>query len=121
MSESDGGISDAEIRASTIRVLDYILRIELTEARWSRVDDILAIAVEAAVAGDLGTVRAATSQLRAIGPVRVIRIGSGPVGTPPLKVRERVEQIRVAFETAGEAGEHDGRGRCEDHGTDWED
>lgn len=120
MAESDGRISDAEIRTSTIRVLDYILRLELTEARWNRVDDILAIAVEAAVAGDLGTVRAATSQLRAIGPVRVIRIGSAPVGMPPLKVRERVEQVRLAFETAGDAGENDGRGSYDDHGTDWE-
>jgi hypothetical protein len=110
MTDSDSSISDAEIRASTIRVLDYILRLELTDARWGRVDDILAIAVEAASAGDLGTVRAATSQLRAIGPVRVIRIGSAPVGTPPLKVRERVEQIRVAFQTADDAGENEGKG-----------
>jgi hypothetical protein len=119
MAESDSSISEAEIRASTIRVLDYILRLELTEARWSRVVDILSIVVEAAAAGDFGTLRDATSQLRAIGPVRVIRIGSAPVGMPPLKVRERAEQVRAAFETASDAGEDDGKGSYEDHGTDW--
>jgi hypothetical protein len=119
MAESDSGMSDAEIRASTIRVLDYILRLELTEARWSRVDDILGIAVEAAAAGDFGTLWAATSQMRAIGPVRVIRIGSTPVGAPPLRVRERVAQVRAAIGTADDAGEADGKGNYDDHGADW--
>lgn len=118
MTETDGGISDAEIRASAIRVLDYILRLELAQARWDRVDGILALAVEAAAAGDLGTLRAATSQLRAIGPVRVIRIGGTPVGPPPPKVRERVEQVRAAVGTAvgpggdtgSDTGEESGKG-----------
>src|SRR5580698_652155 len=95
MTESDSTISRAEIR-----VLDYILRLELTEARWNRVDGILANAVEAATAGDVGTLRTTMSQLRAIGPVRTIRIGGIIVGPPPVKIRERVEQIRVAIETA---------------------
>src|ERR1700689_5507897 len=114
MAESDSSISEAEIRASKIRVLDYIQRLELTEARWSRVDNILAIAVEAAAAGDFGTLRAATSQLRAIGPVRVIRIGGTPVGPPPPKVRERIEHMRVAVETAGDTREEDGKGNDDD-------
>lgn len=107
MSEFDSGISDAEIRSSAVRVLDYILRLELTEARWIRVDDILAIAAEAAAAGDFGTLRAATSQLRAIGPIRVIRIGGTPVGPPPPKVRERLELVRVAVGAVADTGEED--------------
>jgi hypothetical protein len=45
----------ARTRLGWITVLDYILRLELTEARWNRVDDLLAIAVEAAAVGDVGT------------------------------------------------------------------
>jgi hypothetical protein len=114
VAESDGGISDAEIRASAIRVLDYILRLELTEARWNRVDGILSIAVEAGAAGDFGTLWTATSQLRAIGPVRVIRIGGTPVRPPPPKVRERIERVRVAVVAAGDTGEEDGKGNDDD-------
>jgi hypothetical protein len=106
--------SDSSIRDAAIRVLDYILRLELTQARWDRVDDIVAVAVEAAAAGDFGTLRAATSQLHAIGPVRVIRIGGTPVGPPPPKVRERIEHMRVAVETAGDTGEEDGKGNDDD-------
>jgi hypothetical protein len=113
-------ISNAEILASTIRVLDYVLRLELTEARWVRVDDILAIAVEAGASGDFGTLRAATSQLRAIGPVRIIRIGGTPVGPPPVKVRERVEQVRIAVEAAGSTGDEDGKDSSDDHGPTWQ-
>jgi hypothetical protein len=102
MAESDSRISADEIRASAIRVLDYLLRLELTQARWDRVDGILAIAHEAAGAGDSGTLAAAISQLGTIGPVRVIRIGGTPVGPPPPKVRERVGRVRVAVETGGD-------------------
>ena len=109
MAESGSSTSDGEIRASAIRVLDYILRLELTEARWDRVDGILAIAVEAAAAHDFEALRAATSQLSAIGPVRVIRIGGTPVGPPPPKVRERVEHARVAVEVTGSTGEEEGK------------
>jgi len=101
---------------SEIRVLDYILRLELTEARWNRVDDILANAVQAAADGDLGTLRAAMSQLRAIGPVRVIRIGGAPVGPPPVRIRERVEQVRVVVEAASGTGEADREGGYDNHG-----
>ena len=96
---------DSTISRTEIRVLDYILRLELTEARWDRVDGILANAVEAAAAGDVGTLRTTMSQLRAIGPVRTIRIGGILVGPPPVKIRERVDQIRIAIETAGDIGE----------------
>lgn len=111
MTESDSTISPAEVR-----VLDYILRLELTEARWNRVDGILANAVEAAAAGDAGTLRTTMSQLRAIGPVRVIRIGGTLVGPPPVKIRERVEQIRVAIEPAGEIETETEKGSCDHHG-----
>jgi hypothetical protein len=109
VAESDSTISDA-----AIRVLDYILRLELTEARWNRVDGILAIVAEAAAASDFEALRAATSQLRAIGPIRVIRIGGTPVGPPPPKVRERVEQVRIVVESAGDTGEEEGKGDDDD-------
>jgi hypothetical protein len=94
MGDNDGGTSAAGTEASVLRVLDYILRLELTQARWERVDGILAIAVEAAAAGDLGGLRGAIDELRAVGPVRVIRIGGTPAGPPPPKVREREDDLR---------------------------
>jgi hypothetical protein len=87
-----------------LRVLDYVLRLELTDARWERVDGILAIAVEAATSGDLGGLKEATNKLRAIGPVRIIRIGGAPVGPPPPKIREQEENLRRAVRGMRSAG-----------------
>jgi hypothetical protein len=106
----DLGADDLGIRASALRVLDYVLRLELTQARWERVDGILQGAAEAASAGDLGALRTATNELRAVGPVRVIRIGGTPVGPPPLKVRERAELMRGAVAAAHGTGELDEEG-----------
>lgn len=88
---------DLGVEATARHVLAYILRLELTEARWERVDGILTIASEAAAAGELTGLRAAVNELRAVGPVRVIRIGGTPVGPPPVKVRERAELLRAAL------------------------
>ena len=108
MRESDDGTGDPGTRASILRVLDYILQLELTQARWERVNGILAIAVEAAAAGDLGGLREAMDNLRTIGPVRVIRIGGAPVGPPPPKVREREEDLRRTVKAAAGRDDKDG-------------
>jgi hypothetical protein len=97
MGGSDASTVDPGTRASIFRVLDYVLQIELTQARWERVGDILAIAIEAAAAGDLDGVLGAVNELRAIGPVRVIRIGGTQVGPPPPTVREREDVLRQAL------------------------
>jgi hypothetical protein len=102
-----GDANDLGIRAAALRVLDYLLRLELTEARWERVDGILATATEAVAAGDLAVLRAATNELRAVGPVRVIRIGGTPVGPPPLRVRERAELMRAAVMAAHDTADDD--------------
>ena len=110
--ESLGSTSSSGISALVSRVLDYLLQLELTEARWERVDGYLANAQDAAAAADLGGLRTAIDELRAIGPVRVIRIGGAPVGPPPQRVRERVDDLtRVMRDlriTAG--GNEDGGG-----------
>lgn len=100
MTLPDDGTRDLGVQATALRALDYILRIELTEARWERVDGILTIATEAARAGDLTALQAATNELRAIGPVRVIRIGGTPAGPPPVKVRERAGLMRAVVSAA---------------------
>jgi hypothetical protein len=107
MTVPDGGARDPGLQATVLRVLDYLLRLELTEARWERVDGILAIASDAAAAGDLTGLRAAANELRAIGPVRVIRIGGTPVGPPPVKVRERADLLRAVV-MAASSGEGEG-------------
>lgn len=107
MTMSDGATRDPWSQGSVLRVLDYLLRLELTEARWERIDGILTIAAGAAAAGDISGLRAATNELRAIGPVRVIRIGGTPVGPPPVKVRERADLLRAAV-TAASSGEAEG-------------
>lgn len=107
---SQDGSDGPAIRASALHVLDYLMRLKLTEARWERVGGILAIAADAAAAGDLGTLRSVVGELELAGPVRVIRIGGAPVGPPPPKIRERVELVRSLLEKADDAGEPDGEG-----------
>ena len=107
MGELDGNVGDPEAQASIFRVLDYILELELSQARWERVSDMLAIAIEAAAAGDLGGLRGAMSELLAVGPVRVIRISGGPVGPPPPKVRERQDALRQAVRVLPATGPGD--------------
>lgn len=100
MSLLDGSAGLPDAGTGALRVVDYVLRLELTQARWDRVDGLLKIAAEAAAAGDAVGLRTATNDLRAVGPVRVIRIGGIPVGPPPLKIRERADQMRAAVTAA---------------------
>ncbi len=115
MGEAGGSAGEpGGARASIVRVLDYILQLELTQDRWERVHGILAIAAEAATAGDLGGLRSAMDELRAVGPVRVIRIGGAPVGPPPPKVREREDDLRQAVRALPITGRDDKDGGSDD-------
>lgn len=106
-------VDGPRIRSAALQVLDDLLQLRLTEARWERVAGILGITAEAAAAGDLGTLRTAAKELQMVGPVRIIRIGSTPVGPPPVKVRERVELIRGLLESA-DASQEQGKGSADD-------
>jgi hypothetical protein len=114
MAESGESAREQGTQMSVLPVLDYILLLRLTEARWERIDGILAIALEAAVAGDLGGLHSAMSELQAVGPVRVIRIGGAPVGPPPPKVREREDELRRAVQALRASGRHDEDGDDDD-------
>jgi hypothetical protein len=114
MSAHDGSTRDPGTHDSVLRVLDYVLRLELTGGRWERVDGILTLAADAAAAGDLAVLQATANELRAVGPVRIIRIGGTPVGPPPVKVRERVELVRAAIMAARGAEDDDGEGNYDD-------
>lgn len=92
----DGGVA-AEVRAGALQVLDYILKLELTPARWDRLAGIIEVAIAAEAAADLDGLRQATAELELTGPVRVIRIGGTPVVPPPPPVRERLEVLHVAL------------------------
>jgi len=94
MRETDSD-SGPTTRAAARDVLEYILRLELPEARWERLGVIIDLAIDAEAAGDLDGLAQATIELELAGPVRVIRIGPGsaqPVPPPP-KVRERANQL----------------------------
>jgi hypothetical protein len=88
MMDTDGS-NEQGIRPAAIQVLEYILRLELSPARWEQLAAIIDIAIDAEAAGDLAGLRAATVELELAGPVRVVRIGAAEAGPPPPKVRER--------------------------------
>jgi hypothetical protein len=105
MTEPDGSSLDRGIRADALEVLEYILKLELTPARWERLAGLIEAAIDAEAAGDTHGLRQATVELELAGPVRVIRIGDTPAVPPPPKVRERVNYLVHELRTAGAAGE----------------
>jgi hypothetical protein len=102
------GREAAEIRASALAVLDYILKLELTKARWERLAAIIEVAIAAEAAGDLDGLRQATAELELAGPVRVVRIGGDPVVLPPPQVRERMDDLRDLMRNADAERDEDG-------------
>jgi hypothetical protein len=107
MAETPGSDTGSRIRAAANGALDYIMRLELTPARWERIAGIIDIAIEAAVAGDLDGLSEAVEELELVGPVRVVRIGGTPAAPPPSPVRERDVLLRHALREEKQADEGD--------------
>jgi|HubBroStandDraft_5_1064220.scaffolds.fasta_scaffold246073_2 hypothetical protein len=82
-----------QVLQDAVLVLEDLLTMELSPARWEGVAGILeALAAEVA-AGDLSNLAEATIQLELAGPVRLTRIGAMPTEPPPPRVRERINQL----------------------------
>lgn len=111
MTEFPGTGISPQIRAAVLQALDYIMQVELTEARWERVAEILVIANDAAVAGDLDGLLEAVEELRLVGPVRVIRVGGTPAVPPPRPVRERESDLRHTVAGKATPADQDKKGK----------
>ncbi len=82
-----------DLRASTLKIVAYILKLNLPQARWERVAEIIEAATEAAAADDLEGVRKAAGELMLVSPVRVIK-GDGPATEPAgQKIFERANVL----------------------------
>ena len=67
----------ADLRSSTLAVVQYTLRLKLQKATWERVAEIIETAIAATAAGDLESLRTAGGELMLVSPVRIIK-GDGP-------------------------------------------
>ncbi len=102
--------ADPGTRGAAIEVLEYIVQLEMTPARWERLTELIDIAIQAATAGDRDGLRQATVELELAGPVRITRIGDSPSVPPPQGVRERVNHLIHALSTdADRDADDDGR------------
>jgi hypothetical protein len=82
-----------QVLQDAVHVLEDLLLLELSPARWEGIAGILeALATEVA-ASDLSNLTEATIQLELAGPVRITRIGATPTEPPPPRVRERINQL----------------------------
>jgi hypothetical protein len=82
-----------QVLRDAVHVLEDLLMLELSPARWEGIAGILeALATEVA-ASDLSNLTEATIQLELAGPVRITRIGARPTEPPPPRVRERINQL----------------------------
>jgi hypothetical protein len=97
MSERGHNLAIAtDVITNTSKVVEYILRLELTSARWSRVAGIIEAAIAAAQAGDLEGVQNARHELVLTSPARVIK----PDGSPTTVVGQQIiERANVLIHT----------------------
>ena len=83
----------ADLRSSTIAVVQYILKLELPQARWERAAEIIEAAIAAAAADDLEGVRQAAGELMLVSPVRIIKGDGAPRESADQKVFERANVL----------------------------
>lgn len=103
----------AELRSNTIKVVQYILRLRLSRARWDRVTEIIEAATAAAAADDLQGLRKATDELMLVSPVRVIKGDAVPAEPARQKIFERVNVLIDTLQSMQPAStdDADGEGR----------
>jgi hypothetical protein len=95
------------LRASTLALVQYVLRLELPAARWEQVAGILATATEAARARDLDGIRKAQDDLMLVSPVRIIK-GDGLATSPAdQKIFERANVLIEALQSMRPPTEQD--------------
>jgi hypothetical protein len=110
-------VAIAEAKLAALDVLTDVLQWRLSEARWTRVTEIVQSIDKALSAGDLTALVAATIDLELAGPVRIIRVGATPQVPASPPVRERVN--RLVYSLTGDAGTDRGAGeRGKDRGHD---
>ncbi len=103
----------ADLRASTLRVVQYVLKLKLPRAGWERVAEAITAAAAAAVADDLEGLRRAADELMLVSPVRIIKGDAGPAEPADQKIFERANVLIVALQPMRPAAtqDTDGKGR----------
>jgi hypothetical protein len=84
---------EIQIRDEALEVLREILHWEMDAVRWERLTEILDVAVESELSGDLDAFAHAVVQLELAGPVRITRISGTSPQPPPPPVRERINTL----------------------------
>jgi DNA-binding SARP family transcriptional activator len=101
----------ADLRSSTLAVVQYTLRLKLPQAAWERVCEIIETAITATAAGDLESLRKAGGELMLVSPVRIIK-GDGPPSEPAdQKVFERANVLIDSLQSMRPASAEDADGK----------
>jgi hypothetical protein len=114
-SRGHGPDTAAEVLANTSALVGYTLRLQLTQAGWERVAEIIEAAIDAAAAGDLDGLRKATEALVLTSPARVIKPDGSPTASAGPELFERANVLIHALQSmqpaSGEGAAQDGNGR----------
>jgi hypothetical protein len=93
MRERGQDLDMATATASMMRVVEYVWRLELTQARWDRVAGIIETAIGATAARDPDGLRRAAEQLMLASPVRVIKPDGSPTASASPELLERTNVL----------------------------
>jgi hypothetical protein len=85
--------ADADLSAGALRIVQYILKLQLTRVKWNQVAEHIEAAIEAAAAGDLEGLRRATNDLMLASPVRIIKPDGATTEPADQKIFERANVL----------------------------
>jgi hypothetical protein len=82
-----------DLKSDVVDIVSDALRWRLTEGRWRQVEQLVGAMRMALQAGDPQAVEAAVIDLELAAPLRIIPIGTTPVGPPAPRLRRLAMQI----------------------------
>jgi hypothetical protein len=113
MTPDNHAYDNAELRASTIAAVRYVVKLKLPRARWELVAEIIKAAVAPAAAGNWERLRQATGELMLISPVRILKGDEQPIESADQRIFERTNVLIDSLQSMRPAApdETDGTGR----------
>ena len=100
----------ADLRSSTLAVVQYTLRLKLPQASWERVAKIIETAITAIAAQDLAGLRIAGGELMLVSPVRIIKADGPPSEPADQRIFERANVLIDSLQSMRPASPEDADG-----------
>lgn len=104
---------DADLQASALATVQYVVKLKLPPARWDRVAEIIEAALAAIADDDGERLRQAAGELMLITPVRIVKGDDKPIKTADQRISERANVLigKLQPMRPPSPGKSDGKGR----------